>query len=264
MRYSYIHGKVWRDEKFKALSESQQRLFFYLLTSPHSNILGLYVLPIGYIVEDLKPFGKPLPMGFAKGIQKDMEALSEASIIDYDEKAQICWVKNYLKYNPITNPNQRKAAIRMFHDLPKSPILWKFFNSCGVVNKALAEALSKALPEGVPYTESESESGTETESERGTVNPPSRRCAIPNGFELTDELIAFARKQGVNNGSIEAVFNHFKDHHKAKGTVCLDWKAAWRTWVMREIQFSRARPNQDLKTLREQAKELALKGGDDQ
>lgn len=158
MRYQKIESKIWNDEKFILLSPSEQRLFFYVLTSPHNNILGLYVLKSGYAAEDLKS----LPKDFTKDLRK----LCESGIIDYDENLQVVWVKNFLKHNPITNPNQKKALVRELGALPKSYLLRAFVEKNESLIKGLPEGLKKELAEGLsevlskPYTYTDSYSDT--------------------------------------------------------------------------------------------------------
>lgn len=67
--------------------------------------------------------------------------------------------------------------------------------------------------------------------------PEKKRRQIPADFPLTDELKAYAEGQGINASRVESVFAHFCDHHRAKGSVMLDWKAAWRTWVRNDRRF---------------------------
>ena len=73
------------------------------------------------------------------------------------------------------------------------------------------------------------------------INPtnqsrPKRKRQLPKDFELTDELIAYAKTQGIN-GRVQDVFDHFCDHHRAKGSTMLDWTAAWRTWCRNDKKF---------------------------
>ena len=60
MRYQKIESRIWNDERFVQLTPMQQRLFLYILTSPHGNLIGIYVLKKGYIIEDLKVLSKDL------------------------------------------------------------------------------------------------------------------------------------------------------------------------------------------------------------
>jgi len=134
MRYQQIQSRIWHDDKFISLTPLQQRLFFYILTCPHGNLIGLFVLKTGYACEDLKSFGKD----FAK----DLRSLCEKGLISYDNQFHVVWIKNFLKYNPLTNPNQKKAAIRHLLDLPKSYLIQEFMK----YTEGLTEGLTKDLP----------------------------------------------------------------------------------------------------------------------
>lgn len=155
MRYQKIESKIWNDEKFTRLTPMQQRLFFYILTCPHGNLIGLFVLKKGYICEDLKCLPKDL--------DKDLTSLCESKLIYFDNTTQVVWIKNFLKHNPITNPNQRKAAVKMIMDLPNTFLLQQFL----VLNKELAEVLPEVLlkPDSESDTDSDSETDTDTEEE---------------------------------------------------------------------------------------------------
>jgi len=61
---------------------------------------------------------------------------------------------------------------------------------------------------------------------------------IPNDFDLTEKRIQFAEEKGINGNRVRNVFDHFRDHHKAKGSTFADWDAAWRNWVRKEIEFN--------------------------
>jgi hypothetical protein len=97
--------------------------------------------------------------------------------------------------------------------------------------------------------ESGSDFADHSPSPQDTVKQKKQRRQLPTDFTLTDELIAYARSHGLN-GNIESVFEHFCDHHRARGNTMLDWPAAWRTWVRNEIKFGKHQRN-DYETERE-------------
>ena len=68
-----------------------------------------------------------------------------------------------------------------------------------------------------------------------------RRSTIPAEYPMTDRHKQYAAERGIANGYAAQVFENFKNHHAAKGTVMLDWDAAWRTWVGNEIKFNAGR-----------------------
>lgn len=66
----------------------------------------------------------------------------------------------------------------------------------------------------------------------------SRAHALPQDFTLTPDREAYARSKGVADP--RSTFDHFRDHHTAKGTTLKDWDAGWRTWCRNEV--TRFRP----------------------
>ena len=152
MRYGKIQSQMWFDEKFIQLTPLQQRLFVYLLTCPHGNLVGLFVLKQGYIAEDLKYLPKDL--------RKDLDKIIEKGLIEYDFDTQVVWLKNYLKHNPITNPNQEKAALKLVSELPKSALVTRFIRTC----EFLSEGLREGLTEGLSKPDSDSDSDSDSES----------------------------------------------------------------------------------------------------
>ena len=144
MRYQKVLTQIWHDEKFQELSERGQRLFLYLLTSPHSNLIGTYVVKPGYSCEDLKWSKEVLNKGL-------IEVLTEG-MISYDKLTGVVFIKKYLCHNPITNPNQLKAAKKIVKSLPKTFILQELKELVEVLPEGLTKGLLEVLGEGILYT----------------------------------------------------------------------------------------------------------------
>lgn len=68
-----------------------------------------------------------------------------------------------------------------------------------------------------------------------------KRQTIPTQYPMTNRHKEYAAARGLANGHAELIFENFRNHHAAKGTLMLDWDAAWRTWVGNEIKFSAGR-----------------------
>lgn len=100
-------------------------------------------------------------------------------------------------------------------------------------NAEILPLYARALPE----SESEPE---RTPSLRSGVTP-SRKITFPEGFILSEAGRAFAAKHNLLNGSADAAFEHFRDHHTANRTLFADWEAAWRTWVRNQVRFQNNR-----------------------
>lgn len=134
--YSKVQKRIWNSKTFNQLSEDGKFFWLYVLTSPHSNMLGFYILKPGYAQEDLdwstKRFDKSLHELLGIQLSNGCEGL-----IKYDPDNNLILIKNYLEHNPLKNPNQVKAACRKLSDLPFSPLFQEF--------KLLLEQLGKQL-----------------------------------------------------------------------------------------------------------------------
>lgn len=52
--YGLVSSQFWITPDLQSISSDAKLLGVYLLTSPHTNMLGCFRLPIGYISEDLR------------------------------------------------------------------------------------------------------------------------------------------------------------------------------------------------------------------
>ena len=118
-RYTTVESIIWHDEKFRSLSEDARTLFLYLLTSPHSNMLGIFYLPKLYACSDLQWD----PERYQRGI----DTLCYTLLIEVDK--DIIWVKNYLKHNQIRGPRQVTGAVNRLMSLPDTKLIGPFIKS---------------------------------------------------------------------------------------------------------------------------------------
>lgn len=61
-------------------------------------------------------------------------------------------------------------------------------------------------------------------------------------LEMSDRMRKFAGERGYLNGSGEALFERFRAHHAAKGSIYVSFDAAFQTWVLNELKFNQHRP----------------------
>lgn len=66
-----------------------------------------------------------------------------------------------------------------------------------------------------------------------------KRTSLPDGFLLSEKMLAHARSKGLDPPRITREFDRFRDHHRAKGSLFVDWEAAWRYWVGNALEYSR-------------------------
>lgn len=153
--YTRVESRFWQDEKMRAVSDDARYLMLYLLTSPHRNILGFYFLPSPYACFDLGWDDKR----FDKGLQE----LIQTGLVKYDSNAHVVLVQNYLKHNPLENPNQVKSAIDKLEEIPQTPLFQGFLLVVKQFYKPFMKPLLERLQERLqqPGTGSGTETGSE-------------------------------------------------------------------------------------------------------
>lgn len=151
-RYIRIATKFWQDEKVRELSDDGKLLYLYVLTSPHSNMAGYYVLPKPYVAYDLNWLPERLDKAFGELFRK--------GLIKYCERSAVILIPNFLKYNPMQNKNQAKGAARRVAELPENTLTRDF----ETVLKRFAKPFVEPFTEGFANTDTDTETDTESES----------------------------------------------------------------------------------------------------
>lgn len=109
--YGSIQTCFWENAEAQQLSDQGKLLATYLFTGPHSNMIGCFRLPAGYITEDLN-----------WDIQKVKAAFHELDVMQFitrDEASGWLLIDNFLKWNPIQNPRQAKGIQKLFDAVPR-------------------------------------------------------------------------------------------------------------------------------------------------
>ena len=122
-RYTYIHTQIWKDKKFRALSDDAKLLYIAMLTAPNSNMIGLYEWPVAYAVYDL---------GEGWTEQKFFDCIKEIEaqgMAFYDRESEIVFITNFLKHNPLNTIKQVIGGGNYFNTLPATPLFAKFLLS---------------------------------------------------------------------------------------------------------------------------------------
>lgn len=169
--YGRVYTAFWNSADIRSLSNMGKLLANYLITGPHSNAIGAYLLPNAYIADDL---------GWAP--ETVSETLSELFGIGFARRFEdgrhivIC---KFLTWNPIENPNVGKAALKQLDQLPDDPAIQcvidglklyekHFPNGFETVSQRVSEQSRNKEPEPKPLPKPEPEPmaavGTEEEN----------------------------------------------------------------------------------------------------
>ncbi len=94
----------------RRVSDDARLLALYLLTGQHTNMIGCFRLPDGYVSEDLAWTPERVSKGF--------DELSANGFATRDSSSKWVLIRNFLTWNSVENPNQGIAALRLFDQVP--------------------------------------------------------------------------------------------------------------------------------------------------
>lgn len=165
-RYANIHSGIWTDQKIPNLSLEERLYFIYLLTSPHSNMIGFYRLPLMYACYDMRVDEKQ--------IKKWNDSLIKAEMIAYEYATDMVLILNYLKYNPILNIKQAKGALNQVKNLPHNGLYNRFLQCIDkYANEYRGIFDTLSIPYQYPIEDTGTDTGTGTGTEEETdINSP--------------------------------------------------------------------------------------------
>lgn len=114
--YGQIQSAFWTNPDIQGLSSEEKLLAVYLLTGPHSNGLGCYRLPDGYVQAD-----------FGWSLETVSKGFAELFRIGFSERCETTFfvvIPKFLKWNPITNQNVASARMKEFETIPKNTSIY--------------------------------------------------------------------------------------------------------------------------------------------
>lgn len=125
--YAKVSPKFWTGETGQELARRGSDALvvaLYLMTSPHSNMLGLYYQPVLYLAEETGL----TPEGASKGLNDCIEA----GFCRYDLATKMVWVVEMASYQIgselSANDKRCKGIIKDYVALPNCPFLGSFFD----------------------------------------------------------------------------------------------------------------------------------------
>lgn len=125
--YATVAPQFWLGKTGRELRKQgaeAQVVSFYLMTSPHANMLGLYYLPVLYIAHETG-------LGF-EGALKGLKGSIEAGFCSYDEETEMVWVHEMAAYQigtSLSTGDKRCAGVRNeYAALPENPFLSNFYD----------------------------------------------------------------------------------------------------------------------------------------
>lgn len=181
--YGKVHTSVWSSPTIRALSDDGKMLAFYLMTSPHSTIAGVFRLPDGYVCEDIKWEPARVSAAFAE--------LLLQGFANRCETTKWVWINKHLEWNPPENPNQRKSAAKVALGVPDD-CRWKqdFMRVCGPsLGIELPKTANPSGTVGEPLPNQEPEQEPEQEKPSASSAAKLPPCQAQKVIDLYHEVL---------------------------------------------------------------------------
>ena len=143
--YSIVSAKFWIGDTGKHLRKDReaQVLAFYLITSPHAAMTGLYYCPILYMAQDT---GMPPDV-----VSDSLGVLDHLGFCKYDEDTEVVFVVQMARIQVgeelKRKDNRWKGIMRSLQNLPKTPLLNSFLDIYADVYSIDRETLPRLLQE---------------------------------------------------------------------------------------------------------------------
>lgn len=124
--YAKIAPQFWIGETGRKLrgNPEAQIVGFYLISNPHSNMIGMYYLPVMFIAHET---GLTV-----EGASKGLARCIEAEFCGYDQTAEVVWVYEMARFqiDAYLNPGDKRCAgvQNTYNDLPQNRFLPEFFD----------------------------------------------------------------------------------------------------------------------------------------
>ncbi len=148
-RYSKVYRRIWRDAKFRGLTDAAKLLFLRLMTDPDlGSIPGVLACTAAGLAETMgwttEAFGEAFEQVLAKGMAK------------VDRRAGLVWLPNAARYNRPGSPNVVVGWRREWPEVPECQLKHEIFESLkgftDGLGKAFRDAFREALGDPVAVT----------------------------------------------------------------------------------------------------------------
>lgn len=230
--YGVVSPKFWIGETGKALrgNAAAQVLALYLMTCPHSNMIGVFHCPVLYMAHETG-------LGM-EGASKALASLIEANYCTYDEASETVFVHRMAAFQigeSLAAADKRcKGVEREWLNISSEQLKQAFFAMYSIAFH-LPKQGEKASPfeaPSKPHASQEQEQEQEQDIDAPSAKSP-RGTSLSSDWSLPDDWKTWALSERPDL-EVNSVADSFRDYWIAKPGKDgrkTDWKATWRNWV---------------------------------
>jgi len=206
--YSKVSPKFWIGATGKALRKAgaeAQVVALYLMSSPHSNMIGLFYQPSMYIAHETG-------LGI-EGASKGLTRAIEAGFCLYDEASEVVYVPEMARFqigDLLTEADKRCKGVQNEYDsIPDNPFLTLFFDRYATafhLTKKRGANSAQTSPSEAPSMDlrsQEQEQEQEQEQDQDITNPP----GLVVGSQATDLIGIRADRSSCPHQDIIALYH---------------------------------------------------------
>lgn len=256
--YGTVSPQFWIGSTGKALrgNAHAQLLALYLMTNPHSNMIGVYHCPLLYMAHET---GLPF-----EGASKALQSLIEADFCSYDEATETVFVHRMAAHQIAESlkpsDNRVKGVERDVQSIISPSMKAAFLDAYGVAFNlrkhadvdSPSEAPSKALRSQEQEQEQEHDIGAasaDTQADDPAASDPAakppkartgRGSRLPDDWKLPKAWGEWTLTTFPNwtPDDVRLEADKFADHWRSKAgkDACkTDWQGTWRNWCRSDI-----------------------------
>lgn len=205
--YGKVHTSFWISDGMRRVSDDARLLALYLLTGQHTNMIGCFRLPDGYVSEDLAWTPERVSKGF--------DELSANGFATRDSSSKWVLIRNFLTWNSVENPNQGIAALRLFEQVPdkstvKPELARVLASAISHIGIAKLKGSERVLEPFLNQEQEQEQDQEEDSSGHGSATPPrgqgqsegdnpEPKKTYPDEFELVWSI--YPKRAGGNSKS---------------------------------------------------------------
>lgn len=191
--YAKVGPKFWMSGTGKAIRQRGSEgvvVALYLMTSPHSNMLGMYFQPTMYMAYETG-------LGI-EGASKGLQVCIEEGFCLYDQPSEMVWVFEMAEYQIAeelkVSDLRCKGIQKEYESLPDCPYLYPFFQRYTSAFH-LTKCRGLTSPTQAPSNPLRSQEQEQEQEQDKSTNPSGLVVASPSAADQPDLLAAVAEGQ---------------------------------------------------------------------
>lgn len=128
--FGRVRTAFWDDPDVKGCSAAAKMMALYLITSQHTNAIGLFRLPIAYMQDDTGLTKQQVEQAFSE--------LRDIGYVEHCERLPWIWIPKFLKHNAPENSNVWRKCVKDLISVPYE---------CNTAARSVAGQLQKIASE---------------------------------------------------------------------------------------------------------------------